>query len=73
MEMYSTDDDYTLIQINKLVKWFNINIGTEYEISESENEYYAIFVDMTYDEMNALRRREIMVRKQWKKDKLCQP
>ncbi len=65
-EVYQTDDDYSVLQINEICQWFDKEIGTEYEISDSgyiDGAKYAIIVDLTMNEVKKIREFEISYRK----------
>ena len=58
-QLYETMPDYTLLQINKFVKWCDAKIGTESEINEvGDGEYSALIADLTINEVDRLRNYE---------------
>lgn len=63
MEAYESDDDYTYNQMNKIKTWFNNNIGTDYEVNPSDDEYYIVFFDLTKREVTKLAKFEFEFRK----------
>ncbi len=67
MEYYETDDIYTLKEINEFIKWFSDEIGTDYELNESASgepdEYYVMFMDLTWSEVQKIREYELGLRK----------
>ena len=65
--MYETEDDYTLIEINQFKKWFDKEIGTDYELNESasgkQDEYHLVFFDLEGSEIAQIRAKEKEMRK----------
>lgn len=58
MEVYETEDDYSMVQINQIISWFNGNIGTDYEFNPSASglidQYYIMFFDLTHKEVDKI-------------------
>jgi len=56
--MLETFDELTQEQVDEITKWFDKNIGTEYEVNPSasgeENEFYIVFFDLEGDEWKKL-------------------
>ena len=71
-EIYETDDDYTYNQMKEFIDWFDKEIGTESERSESAsgepNQYYCMFFDLIPKEVVQVSNKELELRKQYKKD-----
>jgi len=72
MEYYETEDDYTGSQIKEFNKWFDDEIGTDYELNESASglpdEFYTLFCDLEGDEVDKVRAKELELRAKWNKD-----
>ena len=68
MQMYETDDDYSLDEIKEFEDWFDETIGTEYERNESasgnENEFYLILCDLTRKEVDMCMQYENQIKKE---------
>ena len=65
LDIYETDDDYSLEQIQIIEKFLDDNIGTEYERNECpmENCYYVLVFEITQEEVDKIREFEIEFRK----------
>ena len=72
MEYYETHDDYTEIEVNSMLAWFDANIGTDQELNESASgepdAFYAVFFDLLMSEVKLIREYENKFRLKHKKD-----
>jgi len=72
MELYETQDDYTLAEINVILQWFNVNIGTDHELNESAsgnlNQFYLVFFELLNSEVILIREMENSFRRQHEKE-----
>lgn len=72
MEYYETQDDYTEIEVNSMLAWFDANIGTDQELNESASgepdAFYVVFFDLLMSEVKLIREYENKFRLKHKKD-----
>lgn len=71
MELYETDDDYNICQIQEFEVFLDNNIGTEYERNDCGGEkcFYLIIFDLTQQEVCKIMKFETELRKKENKCK----
>ena len=57
--VYKTDDNLTLVEANRFIRWFYSAVCTDHELNESASgkpdEYYIVFFELLPNEVQTIR------------------